>query len=287
MLRRSLRLFSFAAFACAVVALHAGSAAAQTMSASITLVNDTQNTFTGITGTVSGVWVGSGSTTASGAPAGVLGPGQSMVINTQSNGGILPQGTGGSVTIPQVGTFKWSVPWGWAHGTGQVCSSNVSTASGFTAATLSGGLAGAGQDGCVFSFGLTNGSLAKATSQLVSGQALSRGVSGNDSITSGLFTLELGDDGNLVLWQTILLFGPHPIVSQVEVWASNTNDAAVAIMQADGDFVLYDVYGNAVWSTGTEGHPGAYLTVTGTDLVGDTHYVEVRAPSGAPLWWGK
>jgi hypothetical protein len=40
--------------------------------------------------------------------------------------------------------------------------------------------------------------------------------------------------------------------------------AAEAVMQADGNFVLYDLEtGIPLWATHTDGHPGAYLNVQG------------------------
>lgn len=48
-----------------------------------------------------------------------------------------------------------------------------------------------------------------------------------------------------------------------ELWASGTNDLPIAqaIMQGEGNFVLYDVIGEPVMATGTSGNPGAYAVV--------------------------
>ena len=57
--------------------------------------------------------------------------------------------------------------------------------------------------------------------------------------------------------------------------------AAEAIMQADGNFVIYDLqhgFPIPVWSTGTSGNPGAYLNVQG-----DGNMV-IYSASHTPLW---
>ncbi len=49
-------------------------------------------------------------------------------------------------------------------------------------------------------------------------------------------------------------------------------------MQGDGNFVLYDANGAAVWASGTYGNDGARLTVQ------DDGNLVVYAANGAPLW---
>jgi hypothetical protein len=68
----------------------------------------------------------------------------------------------------------------------------------------------------------------------------------------GRFRLVLQNDGNLVLYQ-----GSTPL------WSSGTagRDSAVAILQTDGNFVIYDSAGVPIWSSGTASNPGAYLAV--------------------------
>jgi hypothetical protein len=88
---------------------------------------------------------------------------------------------------------------------------------------------------------------------LRAGEALVLG----QSITAqdGRFELILDTFGDLVLY-------PLPFAgTDTRLWRSNTQsrDAQVAIMQADGNFVMYDSVGHALWSTKTDGHPGAYL----------------------------
>jgi len=166
-----------------------------------------------------------------GSPPPQLGPGQIMYVESESNSGAWPSGSGGNINIPNVGSFWWSAPWGCFAGV-PFCKPGAGTsqASGFTVATVSGGpdFFGPGNNactsavavtGCGFSFGITNGDIpAPNGAQLVGGQALSRGVATKNSIsTSGggsSYTLKLGDDGNLVVLQTNN--------GNNVVWASNT-----------------------------------------------------------------
>jgi len=47
------------------------------------------------------------------------------------------------------------------------------------------------------------------------------------------------------------------------MWNSGTygKGATQAVMQADGNFVIYNAQGVALWNTGTYGHPGAYAQI--------------------------
>jgi hypothetical protein len=98
-----------------------------------------------------------------------------------------------------------------------------------------------------------------------------QGLYPNQSLSScdGRLRLTLQGNGNLVLYQggTVL-------------WASDTvgRPSAVAIMQLDGNFVIYDSTGVAIWSSGTEDHPGARLSVQndGNTVIYDS--------SGHPIW---
>jgi hypothetical protein len=68
----------------------------------------------------------------------------------------------------------------------------------------------------------------------------------DDSLVSanGRFELVLQQDGNLVL---------HERATGRVLWETHTSghEAAHAIMQADGDFVLYDVDGHPIWDSET------------------------------------
>jgi hypothetical protein len=75
----------------------------------------------------------------------------------------------------------------------------------------------------------------------------------------------------------------YRIPADTPVWATATsgNVGAYAVMQADGDFVVYPVghTSPALWSSGTFGHPGATVVVTAGGAT------EVRASGGtSPLW---
>ncbi len=93
----------------------------------------------------------------------------------------------------------------------------------------------------------------------------------NDRITSadGRFHLAYQGDGNLVLYQ-----GATPI------WASGTDygNYGRAVMQSDGNFVIYDQWGSAIWHTNTGGNPGAYL------IVQNDGNVVIYSSQGWPLW---
>jgi len=85
----------------------------------------------------------------------------------------------------------------------------------------------------------------------------------------GRFHLILQNDGNLVLYQ-----------GSTALWSSSTagRSSAVAIMQADGNFVIYDSTGAGIWSSGTPSHSGAYLAVQ------NDGNVVIYSSVGVPLW---
>ncbi|HEV7805724.1 MAG TPA: hypothetical protein VGO80_07900 [Solirubrobacteraceae bacterium] len=68
----------------------------------------------------------------------------------------------------------------------------------------------------------------------------------------GRYTLVMQSDGNLVLSS-----------ASAVLWAFNTSGhpGARAVMQGDGNFVVYDVAGTALAWTQTDGYPGAYLLI--------------------------
>jgi hypothetical protein len=70
--------------------------------------------------------------------------------------------------------------------------------------------------------------------------------------TNGRYILRLQTDGNLVLYR-----------GTTALWSTNTSGKPVteAVMQPDGNLVLYDAQGHPLWYSGTNGHPGAYLAV--------------------------
>jgi hypothetical protein len=97
------------------------------------------------------------------------------------------------------------------------------------------------------------------------------GLSPHQQISScdGRFRLILQLDGNLVLYR-----GHTPL------WATGTTQrsSAVAIMQQDGNFVVYDSTGAPLWSTVTGGRPGSVLRVQ------DDGNLVLYSRDGAALW---
>jgi hypothetical protein len=102
---------------------------------------------------------------------------------------------------------------------------------------------------------------------LSAGQVLTAGQSLGSC--DGRFSLAMQYDGNLVLYQ-----------GGGAIWASNTylSQGYAAIMQNDGNFVLYDVNGRALWASGTYGHAGDTVAVQN-----DGNLV-VYNSSGGALW---
>ncbi|MEC3957172.1 LysM peptidoglycan-binding domain-containing protein [Nocardia sp. CDC153] len=72
------------------------------------------------------------------------------------------------------------------------------------------------------------------------------------SLQNGAYSLTLQNDGNLVLMD-----------AGAEVWASGTHgqDVQRAVMQDDGNFVLYKSDGSAAWSSGTNGKGADRVTL--------------------------
>jgi len=96
----------------------------------------------------------------------------------------------------------------------------------------------------------------------------------NQYLTSadGRFTFIMQGDGNLVLYKGG--------IGNVVKWASNTygRQASRAIMQSDGNFVIYAPNGPAFWATGTNGSPGATL------LLQNDGNVVIYRPDGQAIW---
>jgi hypothetical protein len=94
-----------------------------------------------------------------------------------------------------------------------------------------------------------------------------------ESMTSsgGRFHLLYQADGDLVLRDDKTR---HPL------WSSRTSGTAPghAIMQLDGNLVVYDGHGSARWSSGTSGNRNAYLAVT------DDGNLVIYSWDGRPIW---
>jgi hypothetical protein len=99
------------------------------------------------------------------------------------------------------------------------------------------------------------------------GELLHKG--GSISSNNGAITFVLQDDGNLVLYNQ----------SGQPLWATGTNGKEVsqAIMQLDGNFVLYGPTG-ALWASGTDHYPGSHV------IAQDDHNVVVYDPQSKARW---
>ena len=103
---------------------------------------------------------------------------------------------------------------------------------------------------------LYNGSANGTSSQTVTINAGMQLLTTSCQIFNNCYQLILQNDGNLVLYNS----------AGTAVWDTATNGEGVvqAIMQSDGNFVLYNTLvnttsANAKWSSGTSGNSGAYL----------------------------
>jgi hypothetical protein len=98
-----------------------------------------------------------------------------------------------------------------------------------------------------------------------------RGLTAGQSFKScdGRFQLSMQTDGNLVLY-----------MGDRALWATGTKGkgGAVAVMQGDGNLVVYDRRNKALWASGTNGHSGATLAVQN-----DGNLV-VYGPGQHPVW---
>jgi len=96
-------------------------------------------------------------------------------------------------------------------------------------------------------------------------------LTAGEEVTSpnGIYTLNMQTDGNLVEYG-----GGRPI------WSTDTqgNSGDRAVMQDDGNLVVYSSSGAALWSSGTGGHSGTFTLV-----LEDTAGLVIDGPSGT-LW---
>lgn len=79
-----------------------------------------------------------------------------------------------------------------------------------------------------------------------------------------------------------LLWSVPPAVPANDIAISrlqSPNGRYSAVMQPDGNFVVYSSVTGALWSSRTSGHPGSFLV-----LQQDDSNVVIYGPSGAPLW---
>ncbi|HEY4117565.1 MAG TPA: glycoside hydrolase domain-containing protein [Byssovorax sp.] len=99
------------------------------------------------------------------------------------------------------------------------------------------------------------------------GQGLVAGQS--FSSCDGRFALAMQTDGNLVVYH-----GGQALWST----GSNGTDGYAAIMQGDGNFVLYGAHSNPIWASGTNGSSGARLVMQ------DDGNLVVYGPGNNALW---
>lgn len=96
------------------------------------------------------------------------------------------------------------------------------------------------------------------------------------------FRLVFQNDGNLVLYIDDSIGNPNAGLIDRAVWSAYTENhaASYAIMQWDGNFVVYDSFNNHFFDTGTSGNPGAFI------IIQDDGNLVVYASDGlTPLWW--
>lgn len=98
-------------------------------------------------------------------------------------------------------------------------------------------------------------------------------LQGDESITSlnGKYTFTYQADGNLVLYRNS---------DHISLWSSESygTTIGVAIMQTDGNFVVYDRQGVVRYTSHTSKNPGSFLRVQ------DDGNVVVYTPSGSAPW---
>jgi len=99
---------------------------------------------------------------------------------------------------------------------------------------------------------------------------------------NGTFQLVLQEsDGNLVLYINDSIGNPDSGLINRAIWSAYTQNhaASIAIMQDDGNFVVYDSFQNPFFNTGTQGNPGAFI------IIQDDGNLVVYAGDGlTPLW---
>jgi lysozyme len=103
---------------------------------------------------------------------------------------------------------------------------------------------------------------------MAGGQGLTAGQS--LSSCSGVYTLAMQADGNLVLYHN----------GKGATWSTGTNGKGGfnAVMQGDGNFVLYDTADKPLWNSHTNGFGGSSLAIQ------DDGNVVVYAPGGKAVW---
>jgi hypothetical protein len=88
-------------------------------------------------------------------------------------------------------------------------------------------------------------------------------------------------DGNLVLYINDLVDTFEMIHINRAIWAAKTDgrNASRAIMQTDGNFVVYDNNNHPLFATNTSGHQGAFMI-----MQDDGNLVVYTGDGQSPLW---
>ena len=104
-----------------------------------------------------------------------------------------------------------------------------------------------------------------ANNRLLAGEVLTTALVSSN----GRFTLVYQGDGNLVLYA-----GSEPL------WDCGTHGQTCgqAILEGDGNIVVYDASGRAIWSSDTPGHPRTHLVLQ------DDGNLVLYAEDGSALW---
>jgi hypothetical protein len=183
-------------------------------------------------------------------------PGQQAEVVNGSSGAVVVGATTAS-------TFSVPVTAGSTYLVEQVSSPTTS----LTFAQVTGTQATTAKHLGSVSIGLSASSTSSSCGELTANQELTS----NQSLAScnGDYTLIMQSDGNLVLYQ-----------GSTALWASGTvgSGADEAILQDDGNFVVYTSAGSPVWASNTAGDTGDYL-----DVQNDGNVV-IYSSSGAALW---
>lgn len=94
--------------------------------------------------------------------------------------------------------------------------------------------------------------LAASSTTLQAGQSMQKGSLIKSANGGYYLTFQL--DGNLVLYRNNMQREP--------LWASNTyQKGSTCILQADGNFVVYDISNKVVWMSGISGFPGTHISL--------------------------
>jgi hypothetical protein len=136
---------------------------------------------------------------------------------------------------------------------------------------------GAGQP-AIFGVQVTDSAGRRATAQLALAVDAPNSLGANGSLVPGAsiwspsraYHAVMQGDGNFVEYQ-----GPQA------VWATGTGSAGSSVaMQSDGNLVVYGPGGNALWSSGTSGHPAAAFSLAMQD---DGNLV-IYTDGGSAIW---